>query len=67
MKIEEKEPDKERSGSWAILVKNYWMDLHVVNYQPTVLECHNTKLSFDYTTCVVVDHNLRDHTAVGRN
>jgi len=67
MEIEEKELDKARWGSWAILSKNQWMDLHVVNCQLEVPECDSAMSSIAHIMCVAVDQKSNGHQYFGWN
>jgi len=58
MEIEEKVLDKERLASRGVLIKNYWMDLHVVNCRPKVPECDSTMSAIAHMTFVAVNEKF---------
>jgi hypothetical protein len=65
MEIEEKQQDKAKLGIWAILMKDEYMNLHVVNCQLKALCCDSATLSITYRTCSGVDQTLRCTKAYG--
>jgi len=65
MEIEEKELDKEQWGYWAILIKNYGMDLHVVNCWLEALECDTAMSSIAQIMRIAVDQKLFRNEALG--